>query len=527
MTAIRTRITVSGREKKALRAFYYNQRKKPTQIEVADWFKSEFGKPIAQSTLSRILSDRFAYLDDTDQNLHAKRNRSPKFPALEKALYNWIQDSHLTRTKATNDILKAAATKLWGAIPEYRESSMPEFSNGWVEGFRRRYLERADEPSGGEYYIDVEQLGDSMVRIQDVASFFPKENIFNVDETGLFWKLLPNQTPSIENCGYAKRYKAKISIVMCANATGSEKLPLWVVGYAKQPRAFHSTGTYPENIGIHWRCSGKASMTLTIMEEWLRWFDSKMEGRKVLLVLDNSDVHRLAVESIRCSSHSFQNTTIVFLPSNSTNVYQPFELGVFNAFKVLYRLQWTRYWKAHLSNGLSPQSKINIVSATKWISSSWNILLSETVIDHAFRRSGVLSIADENEAASQVPFMSNEIKEIVDLIQTVLGKTEFKLENYLNPFEESLEENTKNLQDNEIAAEFMNDKEFETDEEEQSLSLIPHEKALQAIQLLLYFEVQRSNKDDTKYPQIEKHLSIIQSRLQRKQTSLIRQQENS
>ncbi|EPX73479.1 ARS-binding protein [Schizosaccharomyces octosporus yFS286] len=516
MTAIRTRITVSGKEKKALRAFYYNQEKKPTQIEVADWFKSEFGKPIAQSTLSRILSDRFAYLDDTDQNLHAKRNRSPKYPALEKALYNWIQDAHFTRTKATNDILKAAATKLWGTIPEYREASMPEFSNGWVEGFRRRYLERADEPSRGEYFIDVEHLGDSMVRIQDVASFFPKENIFNVDETGLFWKLLPNQTPSIENCGHTKRYKAKISIVMCANSTGSEKLPLWVIGYAKRPRAFHSTGTYPENIGIHWCSSGKASMTLTIMKKWLRWFDANMEGRKVLLVLDNSDVHRLAVESIRCSSHAFQNTTIIFLPSNSTNVYQPFELGVFNAFKILYRLQWTRYWKTLLSNGQSPQTKTNLLLAIKWVASSWNISLSESIIDRAFRRSGVLNIIDDSEAALQVPFMSNEVKEIIDLIQEVLGKAEVKLESYLSPFEESLEDNAKNLQDNEIAADFTNDKEFETDEEEQSYPPMPHEKALQAIQLLLQYEAQRPNNDNTNYPQIERHLSIIQNRLQEK-----------
>ncbi|EPY51118.1 hypothetical protein SPOG_05336 [Schizosaccharomyces cryophilus OY26] len=526
MTAIRTRITVSGREKKALRAFYYNQARKPTQVELADWFKSEFGKPIAQSTLSRILSDRFAYLDDTDQNLHAKRNRSPKFPALEKALYDWIQDSHLTRTKATGDILKAAATKLWSTIPEYKESPMPEFSNGWVEGFRRRYLERVDEPSGREYHVNVEQLGESMVRIQDVASFFSKENIFNMDETGLFWKLLPNQAPSIEETGRAKRYKAKISIIMCANANGSEKLPLWVIGYAKRPRAFHLTGTYPENIGINWRCSGKASMTITIMEEWLRWFDAKMEGRKVLLILDNYDVHRLAVDSIRCSSHSFRNTTIAFLPSNSTNVYQPFELGVFYAFKVLYRLRWTRYWRTLLSNVQSPQTKINLFLAMKWIASSWETSLSVSVIDHAFRRSGVLYIADEDGAALQTPFMSNEVKEIVESIEAVLGKIEFKLDNYLNPFEESLADDMQNISDNATAAEFLDDKDFETDEEEQTLSPIPHEKAFQAIQLLLHFEAQRSNSDDTKYPLIEKHLSVIQSRLQGENATMTNQPAN-
>jgi len=52
-------------------------------------------------------------------------------------------------------------------------------------------------------------------------------------------------------------------------------------------------------------------MTGSIMEEWLRWFDSKMQGQKVVLLIDNFSAHKSAVELIKSSNSQLQNTLVI------------------------------------------------------------------------------------------------------------------------------------------------------------------------------------------------------------------------
>jgi hypothetical protein len=47
-------------------------------------------------------------------------------------------------------------------------------------------------------------------------------------------------------------------------------------------------------------------MTGAIFKEWLFWFDSKMKGRKVALLMDNFSAHEAAAEDIQ-----LQNTIII------------------------------------------------------------------------------------------------------------------------------------------------------------------------------------------------------------------------
>ena len=56
-------------------------------------------------------------------------------------------------------------------------------------------------------------------------------DVFNADETGLFWKSLPDKTLHMkgEQCSGGKKSKERITVLVCANMTGIEKLPLIVI----------------------------------------------------------------------------------------------------------------------------------------------------------------------------------------------------------------------------------------------------------------------------------------------------------
>lgn len=68
-------------------------------------------------------------------------------------------------------------------------------SNGWLDGFKERHSIVFKQPQGEAGDIDLEAVDDwrqSVLREQ--LGKFSENDVFNVDETGLFWKLLPSKT---------------------------------------------------------------------------------------------------------------------------------------------------------------------------------------------------------------------------------------------------------------------------------------------------------------------------------------------
>ena len=60
----------------------------------------------------------------------------------------------------------------------------------------------------------------------------------NADETGLFWKCLPDKTMSFkgDTCSGGKRSKERITVMVCASMSG-EKVSLWLLVNLKIPDA--------------------------------------------------------------------------------------------------------------------------------------------------------------------------------------------------------------------------------------------------------------------------------------------------
>ena len=98
---------------------------------------------------------------------------------------------------------------------------------------------------------------------------FDPSNIFNADETRLYWRLLPDKTHAIagEVCTGEKKSKERVTVLVCANMSSSEKLSLsshyWKF---KKPRCFRGV-MYLSTV---YEANTSAWMTSAIFEEWLR-----------------------------------------------------------------------------------------------------------------------------------------------------------------------------------------------------------------------------------------------------------------
>ena len=102
--------------------------------------------------------------------------------------------------------------------------------------------------SGEEGSVSEEMLHDWTSRqLPDLLEKFSPDDIFNADETGLFWKCLPDKYFSLQGarCSGGKRSKDRIIVLVCANMSGSEKLHLLVIGRFAKPRCFKNARTIP------------------------------------------------------------------------------------------------------------------------------------------------------------------------------------------------------------------------------------------------------------------------------------------
>ena len=113
------------------------------------------------------------------------------------------------------------------------------------------------------------------------------DDIYNADETGLFFRLAPDQTLATKDdqAKGCKKDKERITILFCCNASGKNKIKPFVIGKSQKPRCFNHINI--ETLPVKYSNSTNAWMT---MELWDEWFDFQLKKKSILLI-DNCPAH--------------------------------------------------------------------------------------------------------------------------------------------------------------------------------------------------------------------------------------------
>lgn len=204
-----------------------------------------------------------------------------------------------------------------------------------------------------------------------IANYSP-DNIFTMNETLLSYRAAPTAS-SIKRATDSRESAEFISVALCYNASGSERLMPWVIGQVQDPvsvqvASFQSTNeesTHPvtspasnaTSIGhppgtgpgfstykcienVQYSANSISWMGMSDFRSWLRWFDSQMEGRSVLLVLDPFKAHEVGYRSIM---PTLRNVAVRFTPGYLANKCLPPDLGAIYNFKAEYRKTLLKY----------------------------------------------------------------------------------------------------------------------------------------------------------------------------------------
>ncbi|EIC06936.1 CENP-B protein, partial [Microbacterium laevaniformans OR221] len=141
----------------------------------------------------------------------------------------------------------------------------PTFSEGWLSRFKKRHSIKHYTRHGEASSITVD-VEEEMKALRTIAGEYDEEDIYNMDETGLFWKLSPSQGLSSGPRPGVKKDKTRITVVFCSNSSGTDRYKPWFIGNARTPRALRNINI--STMGGVWRWNKKAWMTSIIMEDW-------------------------------------------------------------------------------------------------------------------------------------------------------------------------------------------------------------------------------------------------------------------
>ena len=126
----------------------------------------------------------------------------------------------------TGDIINAQAAKLWVSLPRYTDMEQPKWSNGWLNRFKLRFniREFVRHGEGGSAVIDNPDNVQQMEDLRTLAATYDPNDILNMDETGLFWKLSPDRSLVTKAQKGEKKSKDRITIALTSNATRTDEI---------------------------------------------------------------------------------------------------------------------------------------------------------------------------------------------------------------------------------------------------------------------------------------------------------------
>ena len=223
---------------------------------------------IADSTLRGWLKEEAklrSFLDETDSKtgLCRKRAKTSQNPDLDSAVYNWFAVKRSEGVPISGPILQAQAMRLSNSSSSAPTSSPAastsattstsptgptsptangfRASNGWLCRWQKRHGISAIKVSGEIRSADegaAKAFQPELKALVEEHGLGP-DQIFNTDETGLFFKMTPertlaSRTDATSRHGHKQR-KDRVTILLTCSWAGHKLKPL-MVGKARSPR---------------------------------------------------------------------------------------------------------------------------------------------------------------------------------------------------------------------------------------------------------------------------------------------------
>ncbi|KAL4233818.1 hypothetical protein ACF0H5_008496 [Mactra antiquata] len=297
----------------------------------------------------------------------------------EDLILRWIRDANTRSISLTGALIQERA-RLFAS-----DLGLEDFkaSNGWLHKFLKRHNLSCKMMSGERGDVNSNTVEEWKSRLPKICEGYELRDIFNMDESGIFFKSGGRTTYCDKNvqCAGGKRAKDRVTVALCASATGEKLKPL-VIGKSRRPRCFGKVKV--ESLPVCYKNNKKAWMNSRIYEEWLTGLDKKMrrQNRNILLFIDNASSH---------VDMELRNVKVVKLPANCTSVLQPMDQGIIQSLKLKFYKHQSTYILGKMEKSSMSGSEllktVTLLDTVYWIDRSWRNV-EPTTITKCFNKCG-------------------------------------------------------------------------------------------------------------------------------------------
>ena len=155
------------------------------------------------------------------------KSREAKWVVLEEALFEWEQRYKAGNNPLTGAILHEKAAQFWRSLPCYQDLPLLKLSEGWITRFKNRHNIRQQSKHDEAGSADISEVtAEIMAEIREASASYNPDDTYNMDETGYFWKMVPDRSLETERTSGLKQNKARVTAALTCNATRTRKLPI-------------------------------------------------------------------------------------------------------------------------------------------------------------------------------------------------------------------------------------------------------------------------------------------------------------
>ncbi|XP_050339622.1 tigger transposable element-derived protein 4-like [Bactrocera neohumeralis] len=334
---------------------------------------------IPASTVSTIFKNKESIITSFESGvrLGSKRIKTPVLQNIDKATLDWFKAARHQNMPISGGILKEKAKEFAKRFGDDHFMA----STGWLDKWKQRYAvgyKRACGESNDVSEVNCEKWKKDV--LPNLLKKYCGRDVFNANESGLFFKCLPDETLTFKNqkCYGGKNSKQQVTLMLAANMDGSEKFKILLIGKSAKPRCFRGIKWLP----VHYKANSKAWMTVQIFEEWVLNLDKRFQstGRKILLFIDNCPAHPKDVQS------KLKTIELAYFPPNMTSKLQPLDQGVIQNLKVSYR---TKIVKEALKRiEANEKQDITLMDCINHVTKAWDIDVKNQTIANCFKKAG-------------------------------------------------------------------------------------------------------------------------------------------
>ncbi len=207
---------------------------------------------------SRLLKKTDLILKEVENNRSLSKARIVKQSDVNVILWKWFATTHARGYPISGPILQGKAKQIASELGV--EGGDFSTSEGWLQKWKQRNNVRSYKIRGEFGNVDLERAKQWKLSLKTLLIGYDMKNVFNMDETGFFFRALPNSTLSHvkQSCKVGKQGKYHITMVLMCSALGEKSLP-WIIGKSKNPRAFRRQDM--SKLKVKYTNSAKAWMT--------------------------------------------------------------------------------------------------------------------------------------------------------------------------------------------------------------------------------------------------------------------------